>query len=126
LLVLPKIYDVGGHYDGELPASISDCQDKFQKHDRKVETLLDRVTSIEIHPFKDLYYLQPWYFDKYLLIDESGKCRGTIFHIRTVDTITLEKLKNKYSDIPDFHPPSEIFSKREWDILFYKIQGYSA
>lgn len=127
LLALPKGYDVGGHYDGELPSSTSNFQAEFQKHDRKVEALLDRVTSIEIHPFRGLHYLQPWYFDKFPLIDASGKCRGTIFHGRPVDTVTLEKLKkiNTQTSLI-FTPLSEIFSKREWDIIFYIIQGYSA
>ncbi|CDG88757.1 helix-turn-helix transcriptional regulator [Xenorhabdus bovienii] len=126
LLSLPKGYDVGGYYDGELPSTTSDFQDEFQKHDRKVESLLDRVTSIEIHPFKGLDYLQPWYFDKFPLIDESGECRGTIFHGRPVDTITLEKLKKiNIQTSLIFTPPSEIFSKREWEIIFYIMQGYS-
>ncbi|CAM4047561.1 helix-turn-helix transcriptional regulator [Xenorhabdus thuongxuanensis] len=126
LLSLPKGYNVEGHFDGELPASTANFQDEFQKHDRKVETLLDRVTSIEIHPFQNLPYLQPWYFDKYPLIDENGICRGTIFHGRPVDTITLEKLKkiNMQTSLV-FTPPSAFFSKREWEIVFYILQGFS-
>lgn len=127
LLALPKRFDVCGRYDGELPASTSEFQSEFQKHDRQVEKKLDRVTSIEIHPFRGLPYLQPWYFDKFPLIDKSGNCKGTIFHGRPVDIITLDKLAriNTQSSLI-FTPPSEIFSKREWDIVFYILQSYSA
>ncbi|MDC9589818.1 LuxR C-terminal-related transcriptional regulator [Xenorhabdus sp. XENO-10] len=126
LLSLPKSYNVEGRFDGELPASTSNFQDEFQKHDRKVETLLDRVTSIEVHPFQNLAYLQPWYFDKYPLMDENGVCWGTIFHGRPVDTITLERLnKINVQTSLVFSPPSEFFSKREWEIVFYILQGVS-
>ncbi|MEY4475712.1 MAG: hypothetical protein RL248_1479 [Pseudomonadota bacterium] len=129
LLALPKGYDVAGHYDGELPSPTSNFQNEFQAHDRKVELLLDRVTSIEIHPFNGHNYLQPWYFDKFPLIDKSGQCKGTIFHGRPVDTLTLDNLKKiKERNIQTslmFTPPSGIFSNREWDIVFYIIQGCS-
>lgn len=127
LLALPKKYNVEGHFDGELPASTANFEKEFQAHDRKVELLLDRVTSIEIHPFENLAYLQPWYFDKYPLIDEHGCCRGTIFHGRPVDTITLEKLNRIQTQTSlVFTPPSAFFSKREWEIVFYILHGFSA
>ncbi|MCW2477834.1 helix-turn-helix transcriptional regulator [Candidatus Symbiopectobacterium sp. NZEC135] len=126
LLALPKTYNVEGRLDGELPAATADFQIYFQLHDRKVEQLLDRVTSIEIHPFGNQPYLQPWYFDKYPLIDETGTCRGTIFHGRPVDTIALEKLKKiKTQTSLVFTPPSDFFSKREWEVVFYLLQGFT-
>lgn len=126
LLALPEGYDVAGHYDGELPASTAEFQEEFQQHDRKVETLLDRVTSIEIHPFAGHRYLQPWYFDKFPLMDAEGYCRGTIFHGRPVDIITIEKIKKiNHQTSLIFTPPSEIFSPREWEIVFYLLQGCS-
>lgn len=126
LLALPTGYNVEGHFDGELPALTASFEKEFQAHDRKVELLMDRVTSLEIHPFENHLYLQPWYFDKYPLIDEHGCCRGTIFHGRPVDTITLERLSkiNKQTSLI-FTPPSAFFSNREWEIVFYILQGFS-
>lgn len=59
LLGLPAGYDVSGRLDGELPASTARFQEQFQAHDRKVEAMQDRVTSIEIHPFEKHDWLQP-------------------------------------------------------------------
>ncbi|ATF94480.1 transcriptional regulator MalT [Cedecea neteri] len=127
LLSLPQGYQVEGRYDGELPASTAIFQNEFQAHDRKVEKLMDRVTSIEIHPFENSPYLQPWYFDKYPLINNSGVCIGTIFHGRPVGIITLSKLdKIKVPSSLVFTPPSEFFLKREWEIVFYLLQGFTA
>lgn len=127
LLSLPSGYNVEGRYDGELPAETSNFQSEFQAHDRKVEKLLDRVTSIEIHPFEKSPYLQPWYFDKYPLMDSRGSCIGTIFHGRPVETITLARLdKIKIPASLVFTPPSDFFHKREWEVIFYLMQGFSA
>ncbi|WP_340611389.1 helix-turn-helix transcriptional regulator [Xenorhabdus bharatensis] len=124
LLCLPKGYNIEGRFDGEIPSCTSNFQDEFQRQDRRVEALEDRVTSIEIHAFDNLPYLQPWYCDKYPLMDENGVCRGTIFHGRPVDTITLERLdKINVQTSLVFTPPSEFFSKREWEIVFYILQG---
>ncbi|WP_338117367.1 helix-turn-helix transcriptional regulator [Pantoea cypripedii] len=127
LLSLPYGFNVEGRYDGELPASTAEFQNEFQAHDRKVEKLLDRVTSIEIHPFEQNHYLQPWYFDKYPLMDSHGVCIGTIFHGRPVEMITLTRLdKIKIPSSLVFTPPSDFFLKREWEIVFYLLQGFSA
>ncbi|CFR13943.1 LuxR family transcription regulatory protein [Yersinia frederiksenii] len=92
LLALPDKFNVEGRFDGELPASTSEFQTEFQEHDRKVERLKDRVTSVEIHAFNGLSYFQPWFFDKYPLIDDNGASIGTIFHGRAVDKMTLAHL----------------------------------
>ncbi|MEN5017953.1 LuxR C-terminal-related transcriptional regulator [Erwinia sp. Eh17-17] len=127
LLGLPPDFSVEGRLDGELPASTSCFQEQFQAHDRKVELLQDRVTSIEIHPFERHQWLQPWYFDKYPLFNEQGVCCGTIFHGRPVESValaSLEKFQMPTSLV--FTPPSELFSVREWDIIFYTIHGFTS
>lgn len=127
LLSLPAEYNVEGRLDGELPASTAQFQKEFQAHDRRVEELMDRVTSVEIHPFDKNKHLQPWYFDKFPLINDDGICVGTIFHGRPVETITLATLtKIKIPASLVFTPPSNLFLKREWEIVFYILQGFKA
>ncbi|PHM35913.1 helix-turn-helix transcriptional regulator [Xenorhabdus innexi] len=125
MLCLPKGYNIEGRFDGEIPSCTANFQEEFQRQDRRVEAILDRVTSIEIHPFQKMTYLQPWYCDKYPILDENGVCHGTIFHGRPVDTITLERLTK--INVPTslvFTQPSDFFSKREWEIVFYILQGF--
>mgnify|MGYP003744640491 CR=1 FL=1 len=127
LLALPTQFSVEGRLDGDLPAPTADFQDAFQSHDRMVERLLDRVTSLEIHPFENHAWLQPWFFDKYPLIDEHGICQGTIFHGRPVDNLILSSLSQiKLPESLMFTPPSSLFSKREWEVLFYILHAFSS
>ncbi|MBS0056299.1 helix-turn-helix transcriptional regulator [Yersinia sp. Marseille-Q3913] len=125
LLALPDGFSVEGRLDGELPAPTAEFQTEFQAHDRKVELLKDRVTSLEIHAFEGNSYMQPWFFDKCPIIDEDGVSVGTIFHGRTVDNMALSHLsKIKIPTSLVFTPPSTLFSNREWEVLFYLLHAY--
>lgn len=126
MLYLPDDFAVEGRLDEELPCHFSEYQDCFQAHDRKVERLRDRVTALEIHPWKNMPYLSPWFFDKFPLIADDGSVRGTFFHGRPVENIILTSLnKIKIPTSLVFTPPSKIFSEREWEIIFYLLHTYS-
>ncbi|WP_049615031.1 PAS domain-containing protein, partial [Yersinia pekkanenii] len=120
LLDLSNDYNFEGRLDGELPTSISDFQAEFQAQDRQVELSQDRITSIEIHLLDGLSYFTPYFCDKYPLIDENGISQGVIFHARPVQNIILTHLnKIKVPTSLVFTPPSALFTKREWEVLFY-------
>lgn len=126
LLGLPYGFNIEGRFDGELPASTAHFQEEFQLHDRKVEKLQDRVTSIEIHPFENQDWLQPWFFDKYPLFNERDECCGTIFHGRPVENVVLASLnKIKIPTSLVFTPPSEFFTQREWEVIFYMLHAFT-
>ncbi|CNK28156.1 LuxR family transcription regulatory protein [Yersinia enterocolitica] len=100
---------------------------EFQAHDRKVELSQERITSVEIHEWDGLSYLKPNFCDKYPLIDESGVSQGIIFHVRPVEDIILSRLtKIKAPTSLTFTPPSKLFTKREWEVLFYILHSYSS
>ncbi|QHB30784.1 PAS domain-containing protein [Yersinia canariae] len=127
LLALPDKYCVEGRLDGELPTPIAEFQTEFQAHDRKVELLQERITSVEIHAWDGLSYLKPNFCDKYPLIDENGISQGVIFHVRPVEDIILSRLsKIKAPTSLIFTPPSDLFSKREWEVLFYILHSFSS
>lgn len=127
LLDLPDKYNVEGRSDGEFPTPISEFEVEFQEHDRKVELLQDRITSVEIHEWDGLSYFKPNFCDKYPLIDEEGISQGTIFHVRPVDDIILTHLnKIKVPTSLIFTPPSDLFTKREWEVLFYILHAFSS
>ncbi len=127
LLDLPDKYNVEGRSDGELPTPISEFEVEFQEHDRKVELLQDRITSVEIHEWDGLSYFKPNFCDKYPLIDENGISQGVIFHVRPVEDIILTHLnKIKIPTSLIFTPPSDLFTKREWEVLFYILHAFSS
>ncbi|MDN0119411.1 LuxR C-terminal-related transcriptional regulator [Yersinia frederiksenii] len=127
LLDLPDKYNVEGRSDGELPTPISEFEVEFQEHDRKVELLQDRITSVEIHEWDGFSYFKPNFCDKYPLIDENGISQGVIFHVRPVEDIILTHLnKIKIPTSLIFSPPSDLFTKREWEVLFYILHAFSS
>ncbi|AYD42331.1 LuxR family transcription regulatory protein [Yersinia kristensenii] len=127
LLGLPDKFNVEGRLDGELPAPTADFQAEFQEHDRQAILSQERATTIEIHAFERQTYFQPYFCDKYPLIDEHGIAQGLIFHARSVPNLILMHLnKIKVPTSLIFTPPSESFSKREWEVLFYVLHAFSS
>ncbi|HDL7801040.1 TPA: PAS domain-containing protein [Yersinia enterocolitica] len=127
LLALPDKFNMEGRTDGELPTPISEFQPEYQEHDRKVKLLQDRITSVEIHAWDGRSYYQPYFVDKYPLMDENGVSQGVICHGRPVEDIVLtylNKIKIPISLI--LTPPSDLFSKREWEVLFYIPHSFSS
>lgn len=127
LLALPDKFSMEGRTDGELPNPIAEFELDFQEHDRKVKLLQDRITSVEIHAWDGHSYCQPYFFDKYPLIDEHGVSQGVICHGRPVEDVMLthlNKIKVPISLI--LTPPSDLFSKREWEVLFYVLHSFSS
>lgn len=79
LLGLPNGFNVEGRLDGELPAPTAEFQTEFQEHDRQAILSQERATTIEIHAFERRSYFQPYFCDKYPLIDEQGLPRDLFF-----------------------------------------------
>ncbi|HEG0622275.1 TPA: helix-turn-helix transcriptional regulator [Yersinia enterocolitica] len=127
LLSLPAKYNVEGRLDGDLPSPLSEFQNEFQRQDRQVELLQDRITSAEIHIVDGKSYLTPFFCDKYPLIDEYGISQGVICHARPVHNLMLTRLnKIKAPTSLTFTPPSKLFTKREWEVLFYILHSFSS
>ncbi|MGP2467362.1 helix-turn-helix transcriptional regulator [Yersinia sp. 2540 StPb PI] len=127
LLGLPDKYSLEGRLDGEMPTPMAEFQDEWQEHDRRVESLQDRITTVEVHVWDGRSHLQPYLCDKYPLIDENGVSQGVICHVRPVQDIILTRLnKIKVPTSLIFTPPSELFTKIEWEVLFYILHDFSS
>ncbi|MDN0119414.1 LuxR C-terminal-related transcriptional regulator [Yersinia frederiksenii] len=127
LLSLPNKYSLEGRVDGDVPSPTSEFQTEWQEHDRQVELLQDRVTTIEIHTWDGNSYFQPYFSEKYPLIDQNGISQGVIFHGRPVNDLVLTRLtKIKIPTSLVFTPPSDLFTKREWEVLFYILHAFSS
>ncbi|CNG40023.1 helix-turn-helix transcriptional regulator [Yersinia enterocolitica] len=125
LLGLPVQYDLEGRFDGEMPTPMAEFQDKWQEHDRKVELLQDRITTVEIHVWDGSYQLRPYLCDKFPLIDQHGVSQGVVCHVRPVQAMVLANLKKiKVPTSLIFTPPSDFFTKREWEVLFYILHSF--
>ncbi|CNI63734.1 LuxR family transcription regulatory protein [Yersinia frederiksenii] len=127
LLALPNKYSLEGRVDGDVPSPTAEFQIEWQEHDRQVELLQDRVTTVEIHTWDGHSHFQPYFSEKYPLIDENGVSQGVIFHGRPVNDFMLTRLtKIKIPTSLIFTPPSDLFTKREWEVLFYILHAFSS
>ncbi|CCO67873.1 TPA: helix-turn-helix transcriptional regulator [Yersinia enterocolitica] len=127
LLALPDKFNMEGRTDVELPTPIAEFELEFQEHDCKVKLLQDRITSVEIHAWDGRSYYQPYFVDKYPLMDENGISQGVICHGRPVEDIILTHLnKIKVPTSLILTPPSDLFSKRDWEVLFYILHSFSS
>ncbi|WP_145560042.1 helix-turn-helix transcriptional regulator [Yersinia mollaretii] len=127
LFNLSNNFNIEGLLDGEIPTPSAEFQTEFQKHDRRVELLQERVTSVDIQLYDGNSYFTPYFCDKYPLIDENGVSQGTVFHGRPVTDIMLTRLsKVKIPTTLIFTPPSDFFTKREWEVLFYILHAFSS
>ncbi|CNG17595.1 helix-turn-helix transcriptional regulator [Yersinia enterocolitica] len=127
LLALPDKFNMEGRTDGELPTPIAEFELEFQEHDCKVKLLQDRITSVEIHAWDGRSYYQPYFVDKYPLMDENGISQGVICHGRPVEDIILTHLnKIKVPTSLILTPPSDLFSKIDWEVLFYILHSFSS
>ncbi|MGH1476641.1 helix-turn-helix transcriptional regulator [Yersinia proxima] len=127
LLGLPVQYNLEGRFDGEMPTPMAEFQDQWQEHDRKVELLQDRITTVEIHVWDGSSQLRPYLCDKFPLIDKHGFSQGVVCHVRPVQDMVLAHLnKIKVPTSLIFTPPSDLFTKREWEVLFYILHSYSS
>lgn len=127
LFNLPDKYNIEGRLDGEIPTPAAEFQEEFQRQDRKVVLLQDRVTSVDIQLYDGVSYFTPYFCDKFPLIDENGVSQGIIWHGSPVtDTILSRLNKIKVPTSLMFTPPSDLFSKREWEVLFYILHAFSS
>ncbi|WP_049615693.1 PAS domain-containing protein, partial [Yersinia pekkanenii] len=127
LFNLPEKYNIEGLLDGEIPTPAADFQLEFQQQDRQVKLSQDRVASVDIQLYDGCSYFTPYFSDKYPLIDENGVSQGVICHCRPVTDIMLTRLnKIKVPTSLIFTPPSALFTKREWEVLFYILHAFSS
>ena len=125
-LNIPENFGMEGRYDGELPTAIHKFEAEFQDHDRKVGQLRERLTSLEIHRVGKDNTFRIWYCDKFPIIGEKGDVLGIIAHNRPVDSFSLSRLKGiKTPSLLIFTPPDDLFTPKEWEVIFYTCQLYT-
>lgn len=125
-LDIPEAFEMEGRYDGELPIAIHEFEPEFQRHDRQVGQLRERLTTLEIHQIGKESSFHIWYCDKFPVIGEQGDVLGVIAHNRPVDSFVVNRLKGvRAPSLLIFTPPDDMFTAREWDVIFYTCQLFT-
>lgn len=125
LLDLPRGFDISGRTDDELPAPTSEFAPEFQAHDRLVEMLEQRKSSLEIHEFGHEKRLSAYFFDKTPMYNDDGLVTGTYFYGRLAEHLSLRFYST--GGKPEsliLTAPDNIFTDKEWELIFLLRQHY--
>lgn len=126
LLALPADFNLEGRYDHEMPAPTSEFAEEFRFHDRLVEAVGERKSSLEINEFGAEKKLSAYFFDKFPIYDHASNILGTFFlGRRAVYLDTRFYLNGGKPDSVILTNPSDMFTATQWDIIFFAMQGLS-
>lgn len=59
---------------------------------------------------------------------EDGSCIGVIYHCWRIKDYSLTRLYQYHNKLPSsilLQPPTDLFTEREWDIIFLFLQKYT-
>ncbi|MEK9495674.1 LuxR C-terminal-related transcriptional regulator [Photorhabdus sp. P32] len=118
-------FEFEGLYDHELPWAGAEFAKERVAHDRKVMEKEERICSLETHVFGKDKFLSSYFCEKTPIYHEDGSCMGTIFHGWQAKEYSLTYLYQYYDKLPPsilLQPPSDLFTQREWDIIFFFLQ----
>ncbi len=120
-------YNVEGRLIGEMPVYLSEQQEPIHSHENQVRNSNKIMPSM----CNTMYgannkYVQPFMGITSPLFDDS-KIFGTIVRLRKLDFYTPDHfINNRPPDTIQFGNPSELFTDREFEVIFYTLQRLSA
>ncbi|EYU15843.1 helix-turn-helix transcriptional regulator [Photorhabdus aegyptia] len=124
---LPDSFDYEGRYDNEIPWDGAEFAKEFVIHDQSVMEKETRVCSLETHMYGKDKFLSSHFCEKYPLYNDDGECVGVIFHGWEAQDFSFTRLfHGKLPQSILFQPPTDIFTQREWDVIFLLLQKYTS
>ncbi|MBS9423860.1 helix-turn-helix transcriptional regulator [Photorhabdus caribbeanensis] len=118
--------DYEGLYDYDLPWDGAEFAKEHVIQDKIVIEKEERICSLETHLFGKEQILSSYFCEKYPLYHEDGSCIGTIFHGWQAQDFSFTRLfRGKLPASIIFQPPTDLFTQREWDVIFLFLQKYN-
>ncbi|WP_289997526.1 helix-turn-helix transcriptional regulator [Photorhabdus laumondii] len=124
---LSDSFDFEGRYDDEIPWDGAGFAEEFVIHDKTVMEKDSRVCSLETHMFGKDKFLSSYFQEKYPFYNDDNECIGIMFHAWKAQDFSFTRLF--YGKLPSsilFSPPTDIFTKREWDVIFLMLHKYTS
>ncbi|NHB60277.1 helix-turn-helix transcriptional regulator [Photorhabdus sp. RW14-46] len=119
-------FEFEGFYDDEIPWDGAEFAKEYIAHDQKVMEKEERVCSLETHVFGKEQILSSYFCAKYPFYHEDGSCMGTIYHAWQAQDFSFTRLfRGKLPASILFQPPTDLFTQREWDVIFLMLQKYT-
>lgn len=116
---LSTSYDYEGLKINDIPVPVAEFSDLFEQQERYIENSGKPVRAITTHIQGKEKIMQPAYNIQEPLYDENDICIGTLISVRHVNIITPTSLLNgKIKQHAIFQAPSEIFTEKEWEVIY--------
>ncbi|ETS31147.1 helix-turn-helix transcriptional regulator [Photorhabdus temperata] len=118
-------FEFEGFYENELPWDSAKFAEEFIKNDKKVIEKQQRICSVETHMFGREKVLSSYFFEKFPFYHEDESCIGVIYHGWEAQSYSLTHLHQYHNKLPAsimLQPPIDLFTQREWDIIFLFLQ----
>ncbi|WP_387690816.1 helix-turn-helix transcriptional regulator [Photorhabdus sp. RM71S] len=122
-----KSFDYEGRYDNEFPWDGAEFAKEFVIHDQSVMEKDIRICSLETHMFGKDKFLSSYFCEKYPFYNDENECIGIIAHAWKAQDFSFTRLF--YGKLPSsilFSPPTDIFTQREWDVIFLMLHKYTS
>ncbi|KGM29274.1 LuxR family transcriptional regulator [Photorhabdus luminescens] len=123
---IPSSFDYEGLYDYDLPWDGAEFAKEYMTHDRMVMEKEEKVRSLitQVHGKEQI--LSSYFLAKYPLYHEDGSCMGVIYHGWQAQDFSFTRLfRGKLPASIMFQPPTDLFTQREWDVIFLFLQKYN-
>ncbi|WP_046395127.1 PAS domain-containing protein [Photorhabdus luminescens] len=121
-------FDYNGLYDHELPWDGAEFAKEYIHHDQEVMKKGKKICSLETHLFGKEKILSSYFCEKMPFYHEDGSCIGVIYHCWKAKDYSLISLYQYHNKLPPsilLQPPTDLFTDREWDIIFLFLQKYT-
>ncbi len=120
-------FDYEGRYDDEIPWDGAEFAKEFVIHDQSVMEKQTRLCSLETHMYGKDKFLSSHFCEKYPLYNDDNECVGVIFHGWEAQDFSFTRLfHGKLPSSILFQPPTDLFTQREWDVIFLLLQKYTS
>uniref|UniRef100_UPI0036DEB12C LuxR C-terminal-related transcriptional regulator n=1 Tax=Photorhabdus sp. RM322S TaxID=3342825 RepID=UPI0036DEB12C len=120
-------FDYEGLYDDELPWDGAEFKQEYVIHDKNVMEKEKRICALETHIYGKDKFLSSYFFEKYPLYNDEKECIGVLFHGWEAQDFSLTRLYHgKLPASIMFQPPTDLFTQREWDIIFLSLHKYTS
>ncbi|RAX01176.1 MULTISPECIES: helix-turn-helix transcriptional regulator [unclassified Photorhabdus] len=124
---LPKGFNIEGKLDSECPAPWAEFADIIQANDKNV-----MMSQKTIPVLNTLTYggkekiIQPFLANVTPLM-KDGKCIGVVGHGKKLEIYSMYHFENnRHPDSLTLGTPTDLFTDREFDIVFFALQSLSA
>lgn len=106
----------------EAVPALASLASRLIVHDQKVMQTGQRLEAVGTLLIGENY--RSFVFEKYPFFEETGRIVGTVFHLKPFERLSMGYfLEKPFYGEATFTPPTDIFTKREWDVLFLLFRG---